>query len=808
MKKVYAILEKYSFFLILFLLLVVIFHPVLLQREIPFSSNLLVSFFNPWAQEKFPGWGQGIPNKPVGIDDLRIFYPQRHFTSEQYKKGILPLWNPYSFSGNYHAGLSETAIFYPLSLLFLFLPQLPTWILLQILEPIGIAIGTYLFLRLLQVKKPSAIFGSIVFGFSGVVIVRMVEGLSVGHTLLWTPFVLFGIEGFFQKRKFRYLVLTLVAMSCSLFAGWFQFAFYTIVLGGIYALYRLITEKNKRQYLLISLPFIVLPIVTIFHLIPAVESFAVSSRGATTTKELLDLHLMSWSHLVTYLYPDYFGNPGSYNFFGKSEYKESILYIGVIPFVVSLFGFSFWTKNKYILFFSSISILGIFLGIDNPLTRNILQLPIPIVSSFLPNRVFYFATVGLSILSAYGMEILLAKKLAKGRIVLVALGGIFLAAVANGFVFFSTMPALSQLPVLKVFAFLRNLHIITQAYQIDIARHNLYLSDVLLLLFVVIFLVGRLFSKKVLLCGIFILTVIGQIYFAQKYISFSQVQFVFPPNEVFTYLQQHAGINRFVGTGNGYVTSNSSLFYDIYSPDGVSSMYIERYGQLVTYMQTQGKNFVHIPRIEIRINPSADEALSGESLYLLRFMQIDGIKYILRLKSDPATINKKIFTKVWENNKWEIYTFADVLPRIFWTSEFVVGGDNKTILQDIFHTTGEQVVLEKNPGFVSHDTQGRVHVVSYAANKVVLSTQSSTDGLVYISDNIVPQWQASIDGKQISAIRANYSFMAVTVPSGQHNVVLTYADNKEWGAFIISLISIVVGIVIVSVLVKEKKVEW
>src|SRR5260221_9837796 len=209
MDKVISLCKKYSFVFILFFLCAIIFRPLLFQGQIPFSSNLLVSFFNPWAQEKFPGWSQGIPNKPVGIDDLRIFYPQRHFTTNSFRQGLLPLWNQYSFSGNYHAGLSETAIFYPLFFLFLIFAQLPTWIFLIVLQPILMTIGMYLFLALIIKKRAAVLFGALTCGFSGLIIVRMVEGLSVGHVLIWTPFVLYGIEGFFQKRQMRYVCITL-----------------------------------------------------------------------------------------------------------------------------------------------------------------------------------------------------------------------------------------------------------------------------------------------------------------------------------------------------------------------------------------------------------------------------------------------------------------------------------------------------------------------------------------------------------------------------------------------------------------------
>lgn len=116
------------------------------------------------------------------------------------------------FSGNYHLGLSETAVFYPLNFLFLLLPQVDTWVVLIIIEPIIAGVGMYLFLKRVVLRNKSAVFGALAFAFSGIVIVRSVEGLSVGHALIWTPYVFWGIESFFQTKKIRFLLVMLFSL--------------------------------------------------------------------------------------------------------------------------------------------------------------------------------------------------------------------------------------------------------------------------------------------------------------------------------------------------------------------------------------------------------------------------------------------------------------------------------------------------------------------------------------------------------------------------------------------------------------------
>ncbi len=775
-------LQKYSFALIIFFLLGIIFNPIVLKNQIPFSSNLLVSFFNPWAHEPIVGWPQGVPNKPVGIDDIRIFYPQRHFTTESLQNFSLPLWDPYIFSGGYHAGLSETAVFYPLFLLFLIVPQLPFWIGMIVVQPIVAAVGMYVFLRFLMSSKSAAIFGGITFGFSGLMIVRMIEGLSVGHALIWIPWALFTIEAFFQKRQSRYVLLLLLFLLFPILAGWFQFAFYCVIFSFAYALFRYALSRKTKD-LFIFTPFVLLPFVALFQIIPALESFAVSSRGVTSTQTLLNLHLMPWSHILTYFFPDFWGNPGSYNFFGKSEYKESILFIGIVPIILSLF--SLWNiKNPTIRFFWAVAIVGIFLGIDSVASRSILSLPIPIVSSFLPNRVFYFATFSLSILSAFGFERVIhnAKKLFPS-ILLTGVGVLIFAGLVNLYVFLALRPQVH----LSVLTELSKLHLISQEYQLLIAQHNLYISDILIGLCFVVLLCKHWLPKKFIMGMFFLLTIIGQVYFAQKYVPFSQKEFVFPPSPVFTYLSQNAGINRYISTGNGYISSNSSLYFDIYSPDGVGSMYIGRYGEVVTYAQSKGKDYMHIPRIEIRLDPSADEVLSGSDPYILRFMQIDGIKYVVRLTSDPAHINSELFTKVWNDNNWEIYSYNKTNPRIFWTNDIVVSKQQKDILKKIFSSGQKSIVLENNPQIpLDKHTKGEVTILVYKPSEIKMISNATGNGYVYISDNFAKQFYATVDGKEVEILRSNYSFKAIPVPSGKHTIIVRYKDPFETLGFMVA----------------------
>src|SRR3989344_2690923 len=143
-------LLKYpNFFIILFISigLLFIYRQVIFEGKIIFPSNFLAQFYSPWRTEKFTGWETGIPHKPIGDDQIRLFYPERTFANEMLGKGIIPLWNPYNFSGTPFLADLQSAIFYPLNILYFFVPQIYAWQILLFIQPIMAASFMFLFLN-------------------------------------------------------------------------------------------------------------------------------------------------------------------------------------------------------------------------------------------------------------------------------------------------------------------------------------------------------------------------------------------------------------------------------------------------------------------------------------------------------------------------------------------------------------------------------------------------------------------------------------------------------------------------------------
>jgi hypothetical protein len=211
--------------ILLIVLMAVVYRNVFLKGYVAFPSNFLASFYSPWSTQRFEGYPNGVPHKPIGGNDqVRMFYPYRTFVNESLSSRELPLWNPYNFSGSPILANFQSSVFYPLNVIYLLLPQIDAWTVLGIIQPILGCLFMYLYLRLHVQRKLAAFLGAISFGFSGFILAWSQENAVVGHSMLWLPLVLYMLERFIERQTARRYALIVVAIFCCMFAGHHQFS--------------------------------------------------------------------------------------------------------------------------------------------------------------------------------------------------------------------------------------------------------------------------------------------------------------------------------------------------------------------------------------------------------------------------------------------------------------------------------------------------------------------------------------------------------------------------------------------------------
>ncbi len=90
---------------------------------------------------------------------------------------------------------------------------------------------------------------------------------------------------------------------------------------------------------------------------------------------------------------------------------------------------------------------------------------------------------------------------------------------------------------------------------------------------------------------------------------------------------------------------------------------------------------------------------------------------------------------------------------------------------------GREVLVEEKPAFPSVPNDGRepaVVVEELTRNRVILRVRAPRPGLVYCSETSFPGWRATVAGRPAPILSANYAFRAVPVPAGASTIELSY----------------------------------
>jgi hypothetical protein len=145
----------------------------------------------------------------VTRDHFDYFQPLRYFTAEELKSGSLPLWNPYSASGEPWLANPQTGVFYPPAWLFLILPFATAYVLYLFAHLLLLGWGSYLFFTRFA-SGGAAMVGAGAVLLSGPVI-SLLDVSNNLATLAWLPLALWCAASGAWRRGGLVLALAFLA---------------------------------------------------------------------------------------------------------------------------------------------------------------------------------------------------------------------------------------------------------------------------------------------------------------------------------------------------------------------------------------------------------------------------------------------------------------------------------------------------------------------------------------------------------------------------------------------------------------------
>lgn len=739
------------------------FYKTILYGYIPLPVDSLVGGFEPYRSYSVLGYApSGVPHKAQGPDVIRMLYPWKMFSISQLQQQKIPLWNPYNFSGKPHMAGLQSGVFYPFNGLFIF-GAFFGWILYIMIQPVLSGIFTYFFLREISVSKSASFFGGTVFSFCSFLVVWLQYG-NLNHAFLWLPFVLWAAHKFIRTPGFFLWLFFVLSLLLSFLAGYAQFTFYVYVFAFCFIGYNFILDKksrNPKKYILLLLGFIASLLLGAFQLLPMLELIGYSAREPYTFQQL-SKYLLPVQTLIGIVFPDIFGNPASRNYWGSGTYIERVLFIGVIPFIFALF--SWKAKNiKYVKFFSIGAFISLISTLDILPVRFFHSLGIPFLSTTVPTRILGLFAFSLSVLSAIGMDYWIQnyhKKIWSKMSFFITLISVVSFLLVYGFIVMGAFPEFAD--------------------QLRIMQRNMILPLCMLGVVTVLFFSAKIIPRRIIIYLFFLLTIFDLFYFFQKITPFSPKEFVYPETPVVKKLRDISGIDRSWGYGSAFIENNFYTQEKLFTSDGYDPLFIKRYGEFIAASKNGNVPDI-IPRSDVILEQGYGGKDLEENSFRLRVLDLLGVKYILN-KKDHA-FPKDRYGYVWGDEAFEIYENINSVPRIFLASNYVIEKTKDQIIKRLFDkqfNPKTTIVLEETPNIEigSSLTAKTARLRLYSPNKVIIDTESDVNTLLYLSDNYYQGWKVSIDGKDGTIYRANYTFRAVPVEKGKHEVIFFYKPES------------------------------
>ena len=575
--------------------------PFWIKGLIPAPLDFLVGFFAPWQGD------YSLPVKnPAIADVVNQIIPWKIFTIDQWQQGLIPLWNPYNFSGTPHAANWQSAVFYPLNLLMIIFNFVIGWSLYVLLQPLLAGLFTYLYTRSLKISYFGSLISAIAFMFSGFLTTWLQWG-TLGHALLWLPAALWAIE----KSKIKTAILFL---SLSLLAGHLQTSLYVIILTAVYFYFR-------HHRILPALTIGILPFfLTAFQFFPSLELYFHSLRSQASTLDWFQAFRIPLSGLVTFLAPDFFGHPVTRNYFSDFSYVEMIGYIGLIPFLLSLFTLLIKSKSSHIKFFWGTVIISLLLSLKTPIANLLFWLRLPVFSSASPARIIGLTSFSLAVLSGFGLDYLPKLNLKK-----------FLIGIS------------------LIFA---SLWLATVVLHLPVSQRNLILPTAIFIFFTLL----MLFRPKLLFATSYLLfaVTIGDLFrFHHKFTPYNPKDYWYPQLSFISFLQRQQGIDR----NFGIFDSQLNLPFKVYSAEGYDTLFPADYGKLL------GLNAIG------RVSSATIPKNSSQTMPLLSLL---GVKYViqgtvhgaapweLQLWNYPDQ-----FINIYEDERYQVFLNKAARPRAY-----------------------------------------------------------------------------------------------------------------------------------------------
>jgi len=267
-------------------------------------------------------------------DNLQQNYPLHVLVGSMLRHGQLPFWNQYIFSGTPLMADFNAGAFYPLTALFVTLPDRAAWMATEVIVFSAIAVGMYVFLRALKLSTVACVLAAATFAFAGPVL-SQVNHVDMTEGFVAIPWMLLAVLHIVRDGRWRWTILLGIAYATVILAGApeamldeaFLIAAFAIMSAGLNRerWWRVLTRCGAGAALALSLAAI--------QWLPGLEAISNSQRGSGVVAAAGSFpRPYGIFSLVPYIDGGY-GHLNEAPFFGQYNLPEVGIYLGILPII-------------------------------------------------------------------------------------------------------------------------------------------------------------------------------------------------------------------------------------------------------------------------------------------------------------------------------------------------------------------------------------------------------------------------------------------------------------------------------------------
>lgn len=722
------------------------------------------------------------------------------------KEHTYPLWNSYLFSG-----MPSFA-----TMTFVKYIYIPSWVLasigkihfpgsvFMILHYLLAGLGTYLLLRRWSLDKLSALFGGVAFMMTPYIVTMYVFGHgSQMMCAAYIPIILYTIVRLIDKPNLWNMAFVALMIGFQLQRAHVQIVYFTWMLIGAYFLYTLIVDWKLPDFRKKLLPIVGCfagALVLGFGLsavlyLPVANYTPFSIRGGSTGGGTGLDYATQWSfhpkEIATFFVPSYFGF-GGYTYWGKMPFTDFPNYMGILVLILAVFSLVLKFR-KTTFFFAIIFMLSLFISFGKffPVYGWLYDI-LPYFNKFrVPSMMLIITQFSAAVLAGFGLHDLmeffkqpLSEKRAKTvRKIIFTLSGIvgvialYLLIFQSGLreTIYAKIVPNPQIPAEQV-GTLKNIQF-GMLYK-DFWIMTLFLAAACITVYLA-------FMKKIK--GITVGVILLVLSIVDLYIVDAKI------------IQPNAHPKQTIDVKNDPAAKFLSQDQDVFRIFPVNELLSDNHWMAYRLQSIGGYH-----PAKVKLYQEFIEKSQFRTVGILRMMNV---KYLISTRrfAMPEMEEVNLTTTYLQNQRVPvaIYRMKSFLPRAYFTQNVAVIANQDSVILQLVHPNFDptQTAFLEKPSAIqilSADSQS-VKIDEWSIHRMKFHTFTNRPSQLVISEVYYPNgWKASIDGQPTEIFRTNYILRSISVPAGEHEIVMKYSPSDVIIGLIISCLSLaIVGFIMI-----------